>query len=447
MTVRIALLGLGEAGSEIATDLVAAGADVRGYDPKVDAPPGVAARVDEADAVRDADVVLSANSSHDAVPALVSALSGLGAGTIWADLNTAAPQVKERLVEVLAGRDVAVVDVALMSPVPGRGIRTPMLVSGEGADRYAEILGGLGADVTVQPGPPGAAISRKLLRSVFYKGLATAVVEALAAAEAAGCADWLRDNISAELAGFDEHTIDRLVDGTHRQPGAEPTRWPPPPSSCPRSGSRPGSPPPPATRSRRSGTAPTPEPLGAAAGRGAYVRRHHMIIDCHGHYTTAPAAHAAWRSPARRVRGGRGSPALPDDLRRRDPRDGRDQPAAPHGRARHRPDRLLPPRLGDGAPHRGPVRQRPLGAGQQRSDPGWCSCTPSASSVSASSRSPPASRSTARSPSCAAASRSSVSSAATSTPTRAAATGPPLRSPTAAGTRSTRRWSSSTCRR
>ena len=31
--VRIAVLGLGEAGSEIARDLVAAGADVRGYDP------------------------------------------------------------------------------------------------------------------------------------------------------------------------------------------------------------------------------------------------------------------------------------------------------------------------------------------------------------------------------------------------------------------------------
>jgi 3-hydroxyisobutyrate dehydrogenase-like beta-hydroxyacid dehydrogenase len=61
----------------------------------------------------------------------------------------------------------------------------------------------------------GEAISRKLLRSVFYKGLAAAVVEALAAAEKAGCADWLADNISAELAGFDEHTIDRLVQGTH----------------------------------------------------------------------------------------------------------------------------------------------------------------------------------------------------------------------------------------
>ena len=215
MTIRIALLGLGEAGSAIAADLVAAGADVRGYDPKVSATDGVSDRADEADAVRDADLVLSANSSHDAVPALVNALPGLRPGTIWADLNTASPQVKEQLAAT-AGRDVPVVDVALMSPVPGRGLRTPMLVSGDGAARYAEILGGLGASVTVQPGGPGAAISRKLLRSVFYKGLSAAVVEALAAAEAAGCADWLRGNISGELAAFDERTIDRLVDGSRR---------------------------------------------------------------------------------------------------------------------------------------------------------------------------------------------------------------------------------------
>jgi 3-hydroxyisobutyrate dehydrogenase-like beta-hydroxyacid dehydrogenase len=216
MTLRVALLGLGEAGSEIATDLVAAGADVRGYDPKVAVPDGVAARVDEADAVRDADLVLSVNSAHDAVPALVNALPGLRPATAWADLNTASPQVKAALVETLEGRDVPVADVALMAPVPGRGLRTPMVVSGDGASRYAELLAGLGIEVAVLPGPAGAAISRKLLRSVFYKGLAAAVVEALRAAEAAGCADWLRSNISAELAAFDERTVNRLVDGTHR---------------------------------------------------------------------------------------------------------------------------------------------------------------------------------------------------------------------------------------
>jgi len=216
VTARIAVLGLGEAGAEIARDLVAAGADVRGYDPKGLVVEGVEVRTSEADAVRDADLVLSVNSSHDALTALLNALPALRAGTVWADLNTASPKVKAALVEELAGRDVPVVDVALMSPVPGKRLRTPMLASGGGAARYAEVLAGLGSEVAIQPGPAGEAISRKLLRSVFYKGLAAAVVEALAAAEAAGCADWLRGNIGAELAGLDERAVDRQVDGTHR---------------------------------------------------------------------------------------------------------------------------------------------------------------------------------------------------------------------------------------
>jgi 3-hydroxyisobutyrate dehydrogenase-like beta-hydroxyacid dehydrogenase len=214
VSTPIAVLGLGEAGSEIARDLVAAGADVRGYDPKGLAVDGVTRRGGEAEAVADAGLVLSVNSSHDAMTALTNALPGLRPGTVWADLNTASPGLKVRLQEA-AGAEVPVVDVALMSPVPGKGLRTPMLVSGPAAQRYADLLVPLGAEVTVQPGPVGEAISRKLLRSVFYKGLAAAVVEALAAAEEAGCADWLAGNISAELAGFDSRTIDRLVQGTH----------------------------------------------------------------------------------------------------------------------------------------------------------------------------------------------------------------------------------------
>ena len=41
MSDVIAVLGLGEAGSLLARDLVAAGAAVRGFDPKVPAPAGV----------------------------------------------------------------------------------------------------------------------------------------------------------------------------------------------------------------------------------------------------------------------------------------------------------------------------------------------------------------------------------------------------------------------
>jgi 3-hydroxyisobutyrate dehydrogenase-like beta-hydroxyacid dehydrogenase len=214
--VPIAVLGLGEAGTPIALDLVAAGADVRGYDPRVAAPAGVAGRADEADAVRDAGLVLSVNSALDAADCLRHALPALRAGTVWADLNTASPGLKLRLTEAAAGRGVAIADVALMAPVPGRGLRTPMVAAGPGAERLAAVLGGYGADVELLDGPPGAAIARKLLRSVFYKGLAAAVVEALAGARAAGCEDWLRANVAAELAGFDARTLDRLVDGTQR---------------------------------------------------------------------------------------------------------------------------------------------------------------------------------------------------------------------------------------
>jgi 3-hydroxyisobutyrate dehydrogenase-like beta-hydroxyacid dehydrogenase len=214
--VRIAVLGLGEAGSEIARDLVAAGADVRGFDPRVTAADGVTPRTDEADAVRDADVVLSVNSSHEAMTALVNALPQLRPGTIWADLNSASPGAKAELAAVAARRGVKVVDVALMSTVPGRGVRTPMIVSGDGASDYAVLLAGFGNTVTVQPGPAGAAISRKLLRSVFWKGVAAAAVEAMTAADAAGCAEWLHANIRAELAGFDEDTLDQLLESSRK---------------------------------------------------------------------------------------------------------------------------------------------------------------------------------------------------------------------------------------
>lgn len=209
---RIAILGWGEAGSAIGSDLLAGGADVRAFDPKVPVPAAAHPRASEADAVRDADIVLSVNSAHDAMTALRNALPGLSPEAIWVDLNAAAPSLKVSLAEA-APRQSAV-DVAIMAPVPGKGLRVPMVASGPGAATFAEAMNAMGGNVSVLAGPVGAASSRKLLRSVFYKGLAAAVVEALAGGRAAGCEEWLRDNISAELAAFDAETISRLVDGT-----------------------------------------------------------------------------------------------------------------------------------------------------------------------------------------------------------------------------------------
>ncbi|MFG1706539.1 DUF1932 domain-containing protein [Nonomuraea sp. M3C6] len=216
VSLQVAVLGLGEAGSAISAGLVAAGAQVHGYDPAAGTPPGIVETGSEADAVRGADLVLSVNSAAAAEEALRNALPGVAPATLWADLNTAAPAVKRRLAEIADQAGFAFADVALMAPVPGRGLRTPMLASGRHAGRYAGLLTPLGARVDVLDGPAGLAAERKLLRSVFFKGLAAAVVEALRAGRAAGCEDWLRENIAGELAAADAATVQRLVDGTHR---------------------------------------------------------------------------------------------------------------------------------------------------------------------------------------------------------------------------------------
>jgi 3-hydroxyisobutyrate dehydrogenase-like beta-hydroxyacid dehydrogenase len=186
---------------------------VRGFDPRVAAPERVQQASDDADACSGAEIVLSVNSAADAVEALEQSLSSCSRGIVWADLNTAAPRRKQEISEV--ARDaVRVVDVALMAPVPGRGLATPMIVSGPGAGDYARALRLLGATIDIVAGPVGAAATRKLLRSVFYKGMSAAVLEAVEAARSAGLEDWLQDNIRNEFDNADAATFDRMMHGS-----------------------------------------------------------------------------------------------------------------------------------------------------------------------------------------------------------------------------------------
>jgi 3-hydroxyisobutyrate dehydrogenase-like beta-hydroxyacid dehydrogenase len=212
----IAVLGFGEAGSLIARDLAAAGAEVRGFDPQAAAPAGVTAAASDAEAVAGADLVLSVNSASEAVAAFAASVDALAPTAIWADLNTASPAVKQRLAELGRERAIPVTDIAMMAPVPGNGLRVPMLASGDAADRVAATLRGYGADVEVLDGPAGLAATRKLLRSVFYKGMAASIVEALEAARAAGLEDWLRPHIAEDLAKADASTVERIVTGTRQ---------------------------------------------------------------------------------------------------------------------------------------------------------------------------------------------------------------------------------------
>lgn len=203
----VAVLGLGEAGGRIAADLVAAGCTVRGWDPARRAD-GIDNADSDLTAVRGADVVLSLNSAAVALDAAARVVEALGGDTLYADLNTASPQLKRELAAVLP---VQFADVALVGVVPSSGLATPALASGAGAERFAELFRPLGMPVDVVGPHPGDAAGLKLLRSVFMKGVAAAAIESLEAARAAG----VEGRVHADLAAvIGEPLLERLLSGS-----------------------------------------------------------------------------------------------------------------------------------------------------------------------------------------------------------------------------------------
>jgi len=216
----IGVFGLGEAGSLIASDLVRAGVSVRAYDPAdVPTPDGVIRYDTPAQVVEGVTLVIALTAAADAISALDQALDHMPVNAIYADFSTAPSSLKIELANKAASRRIAFVDVALLAVVPGNGLRTQALAAGSGADRFVNALAALGMPIESLGIKAGEAATRKLLRSVFMKGLAGVMIEALEAAERADLSEWLWDNVSSEIAMADESLLYRLVSGT--QPHAK----------------------------------------------------------------------------------------------------------------------------------------------------------------------------------------------------------------------------------
>ena len=86
-----------------------------------------------------------------------------------------------------------------------------MLVSGAGAERFAELFRPLGMPVEIVGLRPGDAAGLKLLRSVFMKGVAAAALESIGSAKAVGVEEHVRAEIASVLG---EPLLERLLAGS-----------------------------------------------------------------------------------------------------------------------------------------------------------------------------------------------------------------------------------------
>lgn len=209
----IAILGIGEAGGTLARDLIAAGVHVRGWDPNPrNLPDGLDFASSNPEAISGADVVLSVNWASVALAVAKEVVPTLKPNQLYADLNTAAPQLKRDIAPIIEQTGALFVDAALMDPVPPKGLRTQVYASGSGAEKFLEAMTPLGMPVTCLDREAGNAATHKLVRSIMYKGVAAVIMECLEAAEKLNLTGYARAQMLKIIC--DEPMIDRFVSGS-----------------------------------------------------------------------------------------------------------------------------------------------------------------------------------------------------------------------------------------
>ena len=203
-SLKIAVLGHDATSKLLARALNDAGADVIGYDLKTPKRPTTPMAETVAEAVSDADLVLSLNSSIVALRIAEQAAPNLKPGTLFADLNAGTPAFKQKLAELFPAE--VFLDVAVMGSIKEHGLTTPLIVAGPSADSFIALLEPLGLTLQKVSEVVGEAAARELTRGVLTKCIAGVVVDYMWAAEQLGVTDWAYDELQREFNTMNAET-------------------------------------------------------------------------------------------------------------------------------------------------------------------------------------------------------------------------------------------------
>lgn len=223
-----ALIGFGEAGQAMVEGLRGEGAtrfaawDILFPDSVLGAPLreaagrfGVRLATNCTDALREADIVVSAVTASSNLAAAESAIGGLAATQFYLDINSVSPKRKREAARIVGSR-ARFVDVAVMAPVLPLRHKTPLLIAGPAAADLLPILRKCGMSVEVAGTDVGAAIAMKMVRSVMIKGLEALMQECFLAAQAGGVEDRLIASLTQTFPTLDwakmaDYNLERMA--------------------------------------------------------------------------------------------------------------------------------------------------------------------------------------------------------------------------------------------
>jgi len=184
---HIAFLGLGHMGAPMARRLLATGHPLTVWNRTAakTAPlvaEGAVAAAAPADAVRDADVVITMLAGPEALDAVAEAVTdAVRPGTCWIDMSTVGPDAVRRL-DRFTG--VSVVDAPVMGSTDKAAAGTLGILAGGDTARVEHVLAHLGT--VTRTGPLGSGAALKLVVNSAVIGGIAVVAEALRLADALG---------------------------------------------------------------------------------------------------------------------------------------------------------------------------------------------------------------------------------------------------------------------
>jgi 3-hydroxyisobutyrate dehydrogenase-like beta-hydroxyacid dehydrogenase len=210
----IALIGYGEVGRILAEDLRVRGETVVAFDLKLAGEAGgpmrehaskhgISLASSHADAVRGAELIVSAVTASQAVPVAQSCAPAVGRGAFFLDFNSASPGAKCRAAALVNAAGGRYVEGAVMTSIPPYRIKVPLLLGGPDAAALEPVLNSLGFAAKVASGELGVASATKMCRSVMIKGLEAMVIESFTAARYYGVEDAVIASLKETFPGID----------------------------------------------------------------------------------------------------------------------------------------------------------------------------------------------------------------------------------------------------
>jgi 3-hydroxyisobutyrate dehydrogenase-like beta-hydroxyacid dehydrogenase len=211
----LCFIGFGEAGQAIAAGLREAGTveKIAAWDllfPQAEGGKlkaaadtiGVRCAGSAADAVRGADIIISAVTAASSTEAADSVKAHLAGKPFFLDINSVSPGRKQDSAKLLA--DTArYVDVAVLAPIYPARHQTPLLLAGPHAEMIAPALAALSMRASVAGANVGAAAAIKMIRSVIMKGMEALTLECFLAAARAGVVDEVAASLRNNYPGLD----------------------------------------------------------------------------------------------------------------------------------------------------------------------------------------------------------------------------------------------------